>query len=201
LMMGGFAMQWTRSSRCASGAEHQFSHLWDMQHHTHHGNPPSHGFKVGVATLAVTRLYEHLLSLPLDRLSIEERVSAWPDWPELEKRIHGQYDIPEIARKAVEESRAKYVDRAALRIHLEKIKESWPALRKKLATQLIPAAELRTMLSAAGAPADSADIGIPSSRLRDAYRQAGPIRRRYTILDLADRSGHLETSLKALFPA
>ncbi|HEU5119082.1 MAG TPA: iron-containing alcohol dehydrogenase, partial [Isosphaeraceae bacterium] len=35
LMMSGFAMQAARTSRPASGAEHQFSHLWDMQHHTH----------------------------------------------------------------------------------------------------------------------------------------------------------------------
>ncbi len=47
LMMSGFAMQAARSSRPASGAEHQFSHLWDMQHHTHKGIAPSHGFKVG----------------------------------------------------------------------------------------------------------------------------------------------------------
>ncbi|MCC2672932.1 MAG: 3-dehydroquinate synthase, partial [Armatimonadetes bacterium] len=58
LMLGGFAMQWSRTSRPASGAEHQFSHLWDMEHHTHQGVAPSHGFKVGIATLAVARLYE-----------------------------------------------------------------------------------------------------------------------------------------------
>ena len=33
LVLGGFAMQWAKSSRPASGAEHQFSHLWNMQHH------------------------------------------------------------------------------------------------------------------------------------------------------------------------
>lgn len=33
LMLGGFAMQWSKSSRPASGAEHQFSHLWNMEHH------------------------------------------------------------------------------------------------------------------------------------------------------------------------
>ena len=199
LMMGGFAMQRTRSSRCASGAEHQFSHLWDMQHHAHHGRPPSHGFKVGVATLAVTRLYEHILSLPLDQLCVEDRVSKWPEWPELEKRIRAQYDIPEIAAKAAEESRAKYIDRKRLRIHLEKIKEIWPGLREKLWAQIIPATGLRTMLDAAGAPCDPSDIGVTSSRLRDSFRQAGPIRRRYTILDFAVRSGLLESSLKALF--
>lgn len=33
LLLGGFAMQSAQSSRPASGAEHQFSHLWDNQHH------------------------------------------------------------------------------------------------------------------------------------------------------------------------
>src|SRR5439155_23935228 len=47
LMMTGFAMQVACSSRPASGAEHKFSHLWDMQHHTDHGPAPSPGFKVG----------------------------------------------------------------------------------------------------------------------------------------------------------
>src|SRR5204863_7822845 len=60
LMLAGFAMQAAQTSRAASGAEHQFSHLWDMQHHTYQGQAPSHGFKVGIATLAVTALYECL---------------------------------------------------------------------------------------------------------------------------------------------
>jgi len=58
LIMSGLAMQAAQSSRPASGAEHQFSHLWDMQHHTHEGRTPLHGFKVGIGTLAVAGLYE-----------------------------------------------------------------------------------------------------------------------------------------------
>ncbi len=67
LMLSGFAMQSAQASRPASGAEHQFSHLWDMQHHTHNGHAPSHGFKVGIATLATTALYERLLAKDLGR--------------------------------------------------------------------------------------------------------------------------------------
>ncbi|MGZ5569334.1 MAG: sn-glycerol-1-phosphate dehydrogenase, partial [Limisphaerales bacterium] len=71
LMLGGFSMQWSNTSRPASGAEHQFSHLWDMQHHTHNGKAPSHGFKVGVATVTITALYEYLLTQPIDKLDVE----------------------------------------------------------------------------------------------------------------------------------
>src|SRR5439155_25527686 len=70
LLMAGFAMQAAQSSRPASGAEHQFSHLWDMEHATE----TSHGFKVGVATVAVGRFYEELIELPLQNLDVER---AW----------------------------------------------------------------------------------------------------------------------------
>src|SRR3954464_10051921 len=84
LMMTGFAMQAAKSSRPASGAEHQFSHLWDMQHHVHQGRTPLHGFKAGIATLAVPRLCEAVLELPLDSLDVEACRAAWRDWAEVE---------------------------------------------------------------------------------------------------------------------
>src|SRR5690606_7274764 len=86
LMLGGFAMQCTQSSRPASGAEHQFSHLWDMEHHVHGEQAPSHGFKVGLATLAVTALYEYLLAQPLDQLDIDRCCAAWPSLEQAETR-------------------------------------------------------------------------------------------------------------------
>src|SRR5690606_3148116 len=66
LMLGGFAMQWSKSSRPASGAEHQFSHLWNMEHHTNNGEHISHGFQVAIGTLAISALYEEILKYPFD---------------------------------------------------------------------------------------------------------------------------------------
>ena len=66
LLMTGFGMQTTKSSRPASGAEHQFSHLWDMQHHTYKGRIPFHGFKVGIGTLCSAFFYECLLETDVD---------------------------------------------------------------------------------------------------------------------------------------
>ena len=62
LIMSGLAMQKAKTSRTASGAEHQFSHLWDNQHHQFNGETPSHGFKVGVGTVSTSALYEKILS-------------------------------------------------------------------------------------------------------------------------------------------
>jgi glycerol-1-phosphate dehydrogenase [NAD(P)+] len=60
LIVTGLAMQAADSSRPASGAEHQFSHLWEMSSLSVAGAPVSHGFKVGVGSLAVAAVYERL---------------------------------------------------------------------------------------------------------------------------------------------
>jgi glycerol-1-phosphate dehydrogenase [NAD(P)+] len=198
LMMGGFAMQRTKTSRPASGAEHQFSHLWDMQHQARHA---SHGFKVGIGTLAVTRLYEHLLSLDLSAIDPDQISCEWPKWPEQESSIRRLYDIPELAEKGVLESKAKYVPPDRLRSHLETLRQQWPALRDRLREQLIPSQELSQMLHDAGAPTTAEQIGISPARLRDSHRQAYHIRRRYTVLDLAVRAGVLAGALDHLYPA
>src|SRR5690606_29293880 len=71
LIIAGLAMQAAKSSRPASGAEHQFSHLWDMEHHVWRGEEPSHGFKVGIGMLASSLLYEQLLAANPQHLPID----------------------------------------------------------------------------------------------------------------------------------
>jgi glycerol-1-phosphate dehydrogenase [NAD(P)+] len=70
LLMTGLAMQYCQSSRPASGAEHQFSHLWDMQHHRHFERTPWHGCKVAIGTLAATMLYEQLMAEGMEDLDV-----------------------------------------------------------------------------------------------------------------------------------
>ncbi|MDB5297096.1 MAG: egsA 2 [Phycisphaerales bacterium] len=200
LMMGGFAMQWTKSSRPASGAEHQFSHLWDMQHHTHGGAAPSHGFKVAVGTVAVARLYEQLLGLPLDELDIDGTVATAPTAADTEADIVRRLGDGELADKARLEMTAKSITPAALRDRLRRLREVWPTLRERLRAHLPPAAKLAEMLAAAGAPSEPEQVGISRDRLRDSYHQAYLIRRRFTVLDLAVEAGVLDASLGRLFP-
>lgn len=192
LLMSGFAMQSHQTSRPASGAEHQFSHLWDMQHHTHAaslGGAPSHGFKVGIGTLAVGRLYEYLLAQPIESLDVAAAVSRWPDWNETERSIRSLFDIPELRDKAIEESRIKHIDREALTAQLERLRAVWPDLRDRLRRQLLPARQMADMLRTAGAPDEPEQIGISAQRLRASHLLAYHIRRRFTVLDVVVRAG------------
>jgi glycerol-1-phosphate dehydrogenase [NAD(P)+] len=199
LMLGGFAMQSARSSRVASGAEHMFSHVWDMQHHTHNGHAPSHGFKVGIGTLATTALYERLLALEVEKLDVESCCAAWPDeqsWVARSADLFGEGDLAEVGAR---ELRAKHSSPGQLAEQLRLLKATWPKLRERLAAQLLPLATLRRMLQAAGAPTEPEQIGISRERLRQTYWQASCIRRRFTVLDLAVRTGLLDTCLDEIF--
>ncbi len=199
LLLGGFAMQSAQSSRPASGAEHQFSHLWDNQHHTHNGRAPSHGFKVAIGTLATTALFEFLLEQPLDWLDVDACCAAWPGadtWCRRARALLGDGDLMAVAEK---ELRAKHSTPEQLREQLTKLRMLWPELKEKLRAQLLPLDTLRQMLHAAGAPTEPEHIGITRERLRRSYWQAFCIRRRFNVLDLAVRMGLLDAALNRIF--
>ncbi len=202
LLMGGFAMQVSRSTRAASGAEHLFSHTWEMQNHTHNGQMPSHGFKVAVGTMAASALYESLLRKPIEQLDVEACCATWPDLQSLMDRARTLFDgHPAIMEIVNRELSVKYCDRAQLAVQLSLVKRIWPELRNQLREQLPPMETLRHMLVQAGAPTAPEHIGITRERLRRTYWQASFIRRRITVLDLALRTGFLEDCLDEIFGA
>jgi hypothetical protein len=55
---------------------------------------------------------------------------------------------------------------------------------------------MRNQLTAAGCPATPEEIGISSARLVESHFQAYYMRRRFTVLDLAVRTGLLATWLR-----
>ncbi len=200
LIMSGLAMQAAASSRPASGAEHQFSHLWEMEGLGYDDDPPlSHGFKVGVGSISMAALYERLLERDLSQLDVDAIVSGWPSAEEVERRVRETHTTPGLDEAAVKEALAKYIEPDALRARLELLSERWPDLRERLQEQLMGADELRDKLLAAGCPVGPADIGLDVERFRDTYYRAQMIRRRYTSLDLANETGLLLPLVDELF--
>ncbi len=199
LMLGGFAMQWSRSSRPASGAEHQFSHLWDMEHHTHNGKAPSHGFKVGIATLYISALYEQLLNHPVEQLDIATCCAQWPELEQQEACAREMFSDTDFLETALTETRAKYISKEELAKQLETLKTKWLAIRERLSKQLLPSVEVKRRLQLVGAPVEPETIGINRARLRDSFLRAQYIRRRFTILDVAVRTGCLDQWLDQMF--
>ncbi|WP_461790923.1 sn-glycerol-1-phosphate dehydrogenase [Pedobacter sp.] len=199
LMLGGFAMQWSKSSRPASGAEHQFSHLWNMEHHLNNGRHISHGFQVSIGTLAITALYDLVINTDFSELDIDATLKQWPNLEQLQKEaltIFKDTDFPEIG---LQETTAKYSNHQELALQLQKLKDNWPQIRQQLTKQIVPYTEAKKKLAAVGAPTEPEQIGISRQKLKDTFVRAQYIRRRFTVLDLAVRTGYLKQWLDQLF--
>ncbi len=203
LLMSGLAMQAHQSSRPASGAEHQFSHLWEMEGHGVDETPRrlSHGFKVGVGSVAIAALYEDLLSRDLTAMDIDEVVSAWPSRTEMEQKVRSLNPDPQLVEETVAQSLAKWVTPKVLHQRLTTLADAWPTLVPRLRAQLIPAAELQERLRAVGAPAHPRDIALDWQRFKATYVRAQMIRKRYTVLDVALEANLLDSIVDNLFAA
>lgn len=201
LIMSGLAMQAHQSSRPASGAEHQFSHLWEMEGHGVDVTPRrlSHGFKVGVGSVAIAALYELLLERDLAALDIDAAVAAWPTREEMEAEVRRLHTDPRLVEETVVQALAKWITPDGLRARLELLASQWAALVPRLRAQLLPATELQRMLHAAGAPAHPGSIGLDWQRFRDTYVRAQMIRKRYTVLDVALEANLLTELVDELF--
>lgn len=191
LIMSGLAMQKAKSSRTASGAEHQFSHLWDNEKHQYQGKTPSHGFKVGIGTIATSALYEKILQL--DRsdfdLALETLPLHYQSWEDIEKTIQESFTFPGLIETSLEQCRKKFVDRDETRRRLTLFRDHWEDLKIRIQKQLLPATAIQTMIRTAGAPSTSEEIGIDGPRLKASFRKARLIRCRYNVLDLVSDLG------------
>ena len=201
LLLGGFAMQaYPKSSRPASGADHQFSHLLNMENFVmHNGEAPSHGFQVSIGTLVSLSFHQSLLNTDVAAIDVERCVQAWPSLEEQEAYALKLYEGTDFPTLGAREIKAKYVDRDGLRAELNKLKERWPETRARLQKQLVPVEEAVRRLHTVGAPVKPEDIDLPRKRLRDSIIRAQHIRRRYTILDVGVRTCLLEQWKEDLF--
>lgn len=201
LLMSGFAMQAIQSSRPASGTEHQFSHCWDMENLAYpSGRHVSHGFKVGIGTLASTAALEFLLSKDLSAIDVDACVAAWKPWEEQEAEIRALFEgKPGHLARALTETRGKYVDRDGLRSQLEALKAAWPVLKEQIRAQIIPFAEVHESLKLVGAPYEPEMICVDRERMRRTFSYIPYMRSRFTGIDVVYRLGLMPELTDLLF--
>jgi glycerol-1-phosphate dehydrogenase [NAD(P)+] len=201
LLISGFAMQAHGNSRPASGSDHQFSHLWEMEGLAVAGVPAAHGACVGVGTVAMLALYERLIARAITRADVERAAARPRSLEERLAEVAAAFPAGPIRGSAVDEVRAKWAPADRLAARLSRLPEVWPQLRRSLGERLPSAGAVQASLRTVGAPASAADIGVGGTKLSADYRRARFIRRRYTALDLLDDLGWLEESVDSLFAA
>ena len=199
LLVSGFAMQAHGNSRPASGSDHQFSHLWEMQGLQVDGEPAAHGACVGVGCVAMLAMYEWLIAQPLSALASCGAAGAHDD-AAMTREINLALGSGELAGAAHQEMQAKNAlgDRAA---RVERFVRTWPRLRESLSARLIGAKDMQERLRMVGGASHPRDLGISDVQLAADYRRARLIRRRYTLLDLLEDLGWLDAAIATLFAA
>lgn len=198
-VMSGLAMQAHQSSRPASGAGHQFSHVWEMEGHGLDWEPPlSHGNKVGVGTVASLAIWEEFLKLTEADFDAERAVAAMKTPEEVEANVRATL-IPTIAEEAVKHSVGKLLPEDQLRERIALLKEKWPTIKARCEAQIIPAQQAWDMLKTAGAPYHPEMLKIDWDRFRETHYKAQMIRPRYTVLDVLMDLGLYDDVVARLF--
>lgn len=200
LLMSGFAMQAIQSSRPASGAEHQYSHCWDMEDLCFEGKHVSHGFKVGIGTLMSTAELEFLLEKDLANLDVDACVKEWNTWEEMEQEIQTVLEgKPGHIARALSETKGKYVDHEGLRKQLNALKAAWPQLSARIRGQIIPFDQVKENLRLVGAPYEPEMIGVSRERLRKTVSYIPFMRSRFTNIDVIYRLGLMDEFVEKMF--
>ena len=197
LVLSGISMAFAEISRPASGLEHYFSHLWEMQ--ALQGNIPSdlHGIQVGVGTLLVLWIYENILNTEaVDEEKARRAMASFSQkaWKEQVQRIFGSI-APEIL--ALEE-KARKNDPAKHEQRLQIIAEKWPEIQRIIREELPSRENIRQLMKSCGMPMTLADLKLSYQDMVDALLGSRDIRDKYLTSSLLWDLGLLEETAQKL---
>ena len=198
LVLSGLAMAFNETSRPASGLEHYFSHLWEMQA-LETGKPYDlHGIQVGVGTLLTLWLYEKFLlhTEKPDAKKAREWMASFSQekWLAQTERIFGAI-APEII--ALEE-RIHKNDPAWHEKRLTLILEHWDEFRQVMREELPSYERIHTLMERCGLPLTPAELGQSAQETVDAFVGSRDIRDKYLTSTLLWDLGLMDEAAEAL---
>jgi glycerol-1-phosphate dehydrogenase [NAD(P)+] len=182
LVESGLCMAEAGHSRPASGAEHQYSHFWEMRLLAEGRPPILHGLKVGIGSLESARLWDIVRAMPREEAAKALGRSRLPSRGAEERRIRAAYG------SAAEETIAAHerflgMGEAEYEALKGRILESWEAIRG-FAEKLPSAAETKRLLALALCPTDPRALGLARRDIAHGLACAHYIRDRFTVKKL-----------------
>ena len=182
LIESGYCMLDFGSSRPASGAEHHYSHYWEMKL-LREGRPAIlHGAKVGVATALVAGQYAQIRSLSRAEASSLLEASALPERTAEVRQIEQTYgiqadDVVRAHSAFLDMTEAEY---DALK---RRILENWDEIQQ-IAAEVPPPEIIVNLLSRVGGPTSVAELGLTAEEQALAEHNAHYLRNRFTVRKL-----------------
>ena len=183
LIESGYCMLDFGSSRNASGAEHHYSHYWEMTL-LQEGRPAIlHGAKVGVATVLVAQLYDQIKQLSREQVADLLEDSYLPSKEEEIARIQAAYGdmAPQIIADQLpflDCTEGRYAEVK------EKILAHWTDILD-IASQVPSGEEIARSLKQVGGPTSVAELGLATEEQAMAEQYGHYLRQRFTIRKLA----------------
>jgi len=182
LIESGYCMLDFGSSRPASGAEHHYSHFWEMKL-LREGRPAIlHGAKVGVATTLVAELYAQVRRLSHARVSDLLEASSLRERAAEVRQVEQTYgtqaeEVMRAHRAFLDMTEAEY---DALK---QRILENWDEIQR-IAAEVPPAETVAGLLSRVGGPTAVADLGLTAEEQALAEQNSHYLRNRFTVRKL-----------------
>ena len=197
LVISGISMAFAEISRPASGLEHYFSHLWEMQA-LQRGKPSDlHGIQVGVGTLCTLWIYEHILNMEtVDTDRAQKAIKAYSReaWEQRMKEIFG----PVAPSVLATEQKLRKNSAETWQARLNTITEHWTEIRNIIREELPPRERVYALMEKCGMPLVPADLHLSRQDTLDALEGSREIRDKYLTSSLLWDLGLLEEAAEKL---
>ena len=178
LVVSGIAMAFAEISRPASGLEHYFSHMWEMQALQRGKASDLHGIQVGVGTLLTLWIYENVLNFEKpDFAKAQAAMAAFDpaEWEKSMREIFGPIapQIIESEKKFSKNTPEKHAKR------LRRIEENWDEIKQAIIEELPPLKDVQALMERCGMPLTPADLGLTREDTVNALKGSREIRDKY----------------------
>ena len=183
LVESGLCMAEAGHSRPASGAEHHYSHFWELRL-LREGRPPIlHGLKVAIGTLETARLWDEARKLSPERAAELLAASHLPSRVDEEARVREAFGGTADGIIAAHE-RFLSMGPGDFEMLKANILADWERILQ-FAASVPNAAETARLLSLAGCPTDPRALGLRPEEIELGLKSAHYIRDRFTVKKLA----------------
>ena len=183
LVESGLCMALAGHSKPASGAEHQYSHFWEMRL-LREGRPPIlHGLKVGIGTLETAGLWDAVRGMSAEDAEERLRSASLPRRTEEEALVRTAFGA-DAAEVLAGQERFLGMGEAEFESLKSRIAASWAEIRE-LASSVPSRAETERLLALAGCPTQAGELGLGAEEVAAALAAAHYLRDRFTVRKLA----------------
>ncbi|MDK2805003.1 MAG: glycerol-phosphate dehydrogenase [Thermoanaerobacterium sp.] len=184
LILSGLSMLKFGNSRPASGAEHHLSHFIEMKELLSGDIQHSHGAKVGIMTRISVSLYNAVFSLNEDEVKklMEEKKHETRE--EFESRIKNNFGP--LAYEVFKDIDYYYINEKLRKARQERILKNWDTMKTWVSENVPSSDYIDELLNDVEAPSDISYLGLQKSELKNILMNAKEMRKRYTILRLAE---------------